>query len=219
MEKQNKIQTLVFTGSKIERAYAKAIIYLSGCAIFSIGATFFILSHLGTDPLDVLSVGVKDTFGLLIGTTQSLFAVMCLVIWSALHKYKFPPLSTFLTFFICGYLIDGCLWLTDNTSIFNPYAEMILGVVLCTISSSLIIMSGFGIRAMDLLAITFTERTSLPFWFYKGISEALLLISGWLLGGVVGVGTIAFLLGVGWLIQPTIRLLYKLGIPNFSSVK
>jgi uncharacterized membrane protein YczE len=85
MEKQNKIQTLVFTGSKIERACTKAIIYLSGCAIFSIGATFFILSHLGTDPLDVLSVGVRNTFGLLIGTTQSLFAVMCLVIWSALH--------------------------------------------------------------------------------------------------------------------------------------
>jgi len=216
---QPNIKTLLFTGPRIGVVYTKATIYLSGCALFSVGATLFILSHLGTDPLDVLAVGMKNTFGLLIGTTQSLFAVVCLVVWSALHKFKFPPLSTFLTFFLCGYLIDGCLWLTDNTSIFTPYAEMTAGVVLCTISSSLIIMSGFGIRAMDLLAITFSERTSLPFWFYKGISEALLLISGWLLGGVVGVGTIAFLLGVGWLIQPTIRLLSKLGIPNFSSVK
>jgi uncharacterized membrane protein YczE len=60
----------------------KTEIYLSGCAIFSTGATLFILSHLGADPLDVLSVGVKNTFGLLIGTTQSLFTVMYLVIWS-----------------------------------------------------------------------------------------------------------------------------------------
>jgi len=219
MNQQKKIKTLILNVPITGQTYTKAIIYSLGCALFSIGASLFILSHLGTDPLDVFAVGMKKTFGLLIGTTQSLFALVCLVIWSTLHKFKFPPLSTFLTFFICGYLIDVCLWLTNNTSIFNPFAEMILGVVLCTISSSLIIMSGFGIRAMDLLAITFSERTSLPFWFYKGISEVLLLISGWLLGGVVGVGTIAFLLGVGWLIQPTIRLLSNLGIPNFSSVK
>jgi uncharacterized membrane protein YczE len=199
---------------------SKIILYFLGCFVFSIGASLFILSGLGADPLDVFSVGVKQSFGLMIGTTQSVFAVCCLIIWSCFNKFKFPPLSTFLTFFICGYLIDGCLWVAaSNPLIYNKYIIMLFGVFLCTISSSFIIMSGFGIRAMDLLAITFSKKTKLPFWFYKGVSEILLLLVGWLLGGVVGIGTLCFLIGVGLLIQPTIKLLSKWGVPNFSSVQ
>jgi uncharacterized membrane protein YczE len=197
----------------------KIILYVLGCVLFSLGASSFILSDLGTDPLDVFAVGIKQTLGLMIGTTQSLFAILCLCIWSAINKFKLPPLSTFLTFFICGYLIDFCVWICKDVYTLNCYLKMIIGVILCTISSSFIIMSGFGIRAMDLLAITLTEKTNIPFWLYKGIAEVLLLVIGWSLGGVVGIGTLSFLFGVGWLIQPSIRLLAQLGVPNFSSVK
>jgi len=198
---------------------SKTILYSLGCFLFSLGATLFITSHLGTDPLDVFAIGLKNTFGLLIGTSQSLFAILCLLVWSFLNKWKFPPISTFLTFFICGYMIDGFLFLLGPNSWVNPYLEMLTGVILCTISSAFIIMSGFGIRAMDLLAITLFEKTGYPFWFFKGIAEVLLLVSGWFLGGVVGIGTVFFLVCVGWLIQPTIRFLSLLGIPNFSKVK
>jgi uncharacterized membrane protein YczE len=95
---------------------------------------------------------------------------------------------------------------------------MLAGVVLCTQASALIIMSGFGIRAMDLVAISLAKITKKPFWFYKGIAEVLLLVSGWLLGGVVGIGTVFFLVFVGWLIQPCIRFNVKLGVPNYGPV-
>jgi uncharacterized membrane protein YczE len=191
---------------------------MMGCVIFSIGATLFITSNLGTDPLDVLAIGMKKTYGWLIGTTQSGFAIACLVAWSALNKWKFPPISTFLTFFICGYLIDFFLYLMNHSHLFQPFIEMLVGVVLCTQASALIIMSGFGIRAMDLIAISLSEKTKKPFWLYKGIAEVLLLLTGWYLGGVVGIGTVFFLLFVGWLIQPCIRLNQKLGVPNFGPV-
>ena len=196
----------------------KYLIYLLGCVLFSFGATLFITSNLGTDPLDVLAIGMKNTFGWLIGTTQSAFAILCLLIWSTLNRFKFPPLSPFLTFFICGYLIDFFLYCLNHQHIIHPFIEMLVGVVLCTQASALIIMSGFGIRAMDLVAISLTKLTSKPFWLYKGIAEVLLLISGWLLGGVAGIGTIFFLVFVGWLIQPCIRLNVKLGMPNYGPV-
>ena len=161
---------------------------------------------------------MKETFGWMIGTTQSLFAILCLGIWSVLNKWKFPPISTFLTFFICGYLIDFFLWLFNHSHLFNPFLEMLLGVVLCTQASTLIIMSGFGIRAMDLVAISLAKITKKPFWLYKGVAEVILLISGWMLGGVVGIGTAFFLVFVGWLIQPCIKLNTKLGVPNYGPV-
>jgi len=95
---------------------------------------------------------------------------------------------------------------------------LIIALVLCTEASALIIMSGFGIRAMDLVAIALTDKTGLPFWVYKGIAEVLLFTTGWALGGMFGVGTIAFLFFVGWMIQPFIYVNQRLGVPNFGSV-
>lgn len=194
-------------------------LYFLGCILFSIGATLFICSNLGTNPLDVFTTGIRKQFGLMIGTTQSLFAITCLFIWTVIYKFKrIPPISTFLTFFVCGYLIDFFLFLTNETTPLNSWVELSLAVLLCTQASALIIMSGFGIRAMDLVAIALVDKTGLPFWVYKGIAEVLLFSIGWALGGAFGVGTIAFLFFVGWMIQPFIYFNEKLGVPNYGPV-
>jgi uncharacterized membrane protein YczE len=77
-------------------------------------------------------------------------------------------------------------------------------------------MSSFGIRAMDLVAITLAEKTRFDFWLYKGILEMGLLLAGFMLGGPVGLGTVMFLLVVGWMIQPVIWANEKLGIKNYN---
>ena len=197
----------------------KYILYIVGCVLFSLGATLFICSNLGTNPLDVFTTGVRNHTGLLIGTTQSLFAITCLVIWSIIYKFKrVPPISTFLTFFLCGYLIDFFLFLTGEQTPLNSWVELCIALFLCTEASALIIMSGFGIRAMDLVAIALVDKTGKPFWVYKGIAEVLLFSVGWALGGMFGIGTIAFLFFVGWMIQPFIYVNQKLGIPNYGPV-
>jgi uncharacterized protein len=197
----------------------KYYLYFLGCILFSIGATLFICSNLGTNPLDVFTTGIRKQFGLMIGTTQSLFAITCLFIWSIIYKFKrVPPISTFLTFFLCGYLIDFFLFIVNESTPLNSWIELSLAVLLCTQASALIIMSGFGIRAMDLVAIALVDKTNLPFWVYKGIAEVLLFSIGWSLGGAFGVGTIVFLFFVGWMIQPFIYFNEKLGIPNYGPV-
>ncbi len=203
----------------MERKNLKYVLYFVGCILFSLGATFFIASNLGTNPLDVFTTGIRKQFGLLIGTTQSLFAIACLIIWTVIYQFKrIPPISTFLTFFLCGYLIDFFLFLTGEQTPLNSWIELSIALLLCTEASALIIMSGFGIRAMDLVAIALTDKTGLPFWVYKGIAEVLLFTTGWALGGAFGIGTIAFLFFVGWLIQPFILINQKLGVPNFGPV-
>lgn len=181
-------------------------IYIISCIIFSLGATSFILSDLGTDPLDVFCLGVQMHTGWLIGTIQCAFALVCLGIWSFLNK-KIPPFSTFITFFLCGYMIDFFrYYLASYVSDISGIILMLIGTILCVQGSAGIIISGYGIRAMDLIALSLQDLTKKPFWIYKGIAEAGLLISGWILGGPVGIGTIIFLLVVGWMIQPVINL-------------
>jgi uncharacterized membrane protein YczE len=188
-------------------------LYLLGCLIFSFGANFFIHSKLGTDPLDVLSLGlVKHVSFMTVGIAQGGFAAVCLLIWSIWNR-RLPLLSPFVTFFLCGTLID--LWMGEKlrhganvASLvpLPPWPLMIAGVVLCAYGSSLIIMSGIGIRSMDLVAITMVQKWKTPFWLAKGIMEVVLLVSGWLLDGPLGWGTVFFLGFVGWMIQPLMWL-------------
>ncbi|WP_224276409.1 YitT family protein [Streptomyces sp. LS1784] len=183
----------------------RALVYLAGCLVFSLGAHCFIQSNLGTDPLDVFSLGVLRHLPLTIGICQAAVAVVCIGVW-ALWNRKRPVVSPFVTFFLCGSLIDLFQWLRPVAWLgLRSYPLMLLGALLCAYASALIIMSGFGIRAIDLLAITIRQRRTWPFWCAKGLIEGVLLLSGWLLGGPVGVGTVAFLVFVDLLIEPFVR--------------
>ncbi|MCF6524310.1 YitT family protein [Streptomyces sp. JJ36] len=177
--------------------------YLAGCLVFATGASLFIHSELGSDPLDVLALGLKEHIPLTIGLAQALIALVCIAIWSAWNRRR-PVVAPFVTFFLCGSMIDLLLladlsWLADT-------AALGVGVLLCAYGSALIIMSGIGIRAMDLVVITLVRRWGWPFWLGKAGIEAVLLATGWVLGGPVGVGTVCFLVFVDGLIQPFMAL-------------
>ena len=184
----------------------RVITYLVGCALFSIGATFFIHSDLGTDPLDVFALGLLEHVPITIGIAQALVATICIAVWAMWNRRR-PVISPFVTFFLCGSLID--LLLLTHAAEYVPLSKpaiMLTGVILCAYGSALIIMSGVGIRAMDLIAISMTKRWRWPFWTAKGSLELILLVTGYLMGGPVGAGTVCFLVFVDTLIQPMMWL-------------
>lgn len=191
---------------RLRTSRGRGVVYLAGCLSFSTGAAFFIESRLGTDPLDVFALGLLEHTPLTVGMAQALVAVVCIGVWACWNRRR-PVLSPFVTFFLCGSLIDALRALDAAAHVPLPApALMLAGVLLCTEGSALIILSGVGIRAMDLVAITMTLRWRWPFWCAKGLLELVLLVSGWLMGGPVGVGTLCFLGIVDTLIQPGMRL-------------
>ncbi len=178
--------------------------YLTGCILFSIGAKFFIDSKLGTDPLDVLVIGINTYLHLGLGICSSIVAILFLTWWTIWNK-KFPPLTPFVTTALVGFLIDLWNYLAIEeitTSILYPYPMLIMGLFTCSYASSLIIMSGIGIRIMDLVAITMVQKWKWSFFRAKMVLEVGLFSTGWVLGGPVGVATILFLFLVGPFIQP-----------------
>ncbi|MFE6092275.1 hypothetical protein ACFQ7M_09835 [Streptomyces massasporeus] len=131
-----------------------------GCLIFSCGAYLFIHSGLGTDPLDVFSLGLVRHLPVTVGVSQTLVAVVCLVVVAAWTRER-PLVAPLFTFFFCGRVIDLLRW-------------------------------------------------NWPFWTTKGLIETSLMISGFLMGGPLGIGTVCFLVGVDLLIQPLITAHYKI---------
>lgn len=162
---------------------AKAAKYGSGCLFFSAGAYLFIHSDMGTDPLDTFALGVLKHLPLTVGVVQTSVAVVCLAV-VALWGRRRPPLSPLLTFFLCGSVIDVERKIDWMSHIHAPSILILIAATLfCAYGSALIIMSGFGIRAIDLVAIEATTQWRWPFWAGKGMIELSLLVTGFVLGG------------------------------------
>lgn len=196
----------------------QVLLYALGILIFSLGAKGFIDAKLGTDPLDVLVIGMNHHLGLGLGLCSSLVAVGFLAWWMVWNR-KLPPLTPFVSTAAVGFLLDfwNSIKLERYTigllpelpvDVFgwgvNLSAVMldIVALLLCAYGSALIIMSGIGIRIMDLVAITMMEKWGWSFFRSKMLLEVGLFASGWALGGPMGVTTVLFLFLVGPFIQP-----------------
>jgi uncharacterized membrane protein YczE len=194
-----------------------------GCVLFSLGIKCFIDSRLGTDPLHAMIIGIVKKLDIpyvKIGVIELIVVTISLIVWCLWNK-KFPIVtvaSVFFTMVIVGFLIDLWNYIAlerVTTWIPNPWALCVGGLVADAYASALIIMSGFGIRNMDLLAITIVRKIGWPFIAAKMLLEVGFVIVAWLTGGPVGAATLLFVLIVGSLIQPFMALnAHVLGLTN-----
>lgn len=200
----------------------RLLLYVAGCVLFSLGVKMFIDSALGTDPLHAMIIGIVATVDrplIGIGVVESVLTLCFLVAWTIWNK-RLPPLMTFVTMAAVGFLVD--LWNTLGverwtTGVLEPVPLMVLALLSVSYASSLIIMSGIGIRVMDLLAITFVRRLGWHFIWAKLFFEASFVILALAFGGPVGLGTLAFVVLVGTLIPPMMWASSRyLGLANYG---
>ena len=196
--------------------------YLAGCVLFSLGVKLFIDSDLGVDPLHSMVIGIVQAVDLPyvgIGLVSSAVTASFLALWSAWNR-RLPPLTTFITMALVGYLVD--LWNLLGLErwivpALTPGWTMLTALLLDAYASALIILSGIGIRVMDLVTITMLRRWGCSFLTGKIGLELAFLTVALLLGGPVGIGTVAFVGVVATFITPFMRMNERLlGLPNFG---
>jgi hypothetical protein len=201
------------------------LLYFAGCVLFSLGVKMFIDADLGTDPLHAMIIGIVETIDtpfVKIGSVESLITIGMLVIWTVWNR-RFPPLMTFVTMALVGYLID--LWNVLHleqwtTAWLAPMPLMLAALLIDAYASALIIMSGIGIRVMDLMAISFVRKLGWKFLWAKLLFELGFVATALLFGGPVGMGTVGFLVIVGTLIPPMMWANGRfMGLPNYGLSK
>ena len=180
----------------------RLLMSLAGSILFSLGVKLYIDADLGTDPLHSMIIGATGALDLAyvgVGLGTSIVTGVFLALWSAWNR-RLPPLSTFATMALVGYLVDfwNLIALERYTSMLEgPVAMMLTGVLLHAYASALIVMSGIGIRVMDLVVVSTVRNWGWPFVLGKLSIEAGFFAAAWSLGGPIGPGTVAFLAVVG----------------------
>jgi uncharacterized protein len=182
--------------------------YLGGCLCFSLGVKLFIDADLGLDPFHAMTIGLVEAVGvpyLQIGFMDGLVTAVLLIVWTIWNR-RLPPLTTFITMLLIGLLIDIWNWLAFDISdrVGSRALPLLGGLVLNAYGAALIIMSGIGIRVVDLLALSLVKHVGTRFYLAKLSLEASFLLTGFLLGGPVGIAALAFVCVVGPFMEPLI---------------
>ena len=79
--------------------------------------------------------------------------------------------------------------------------QVIIGVIIVGLGSGFYLIANLGPGSRDGLMIGLQQKTNLPISLIRNLIELSAVILGWYLGGIVGIGTIVFALGIGPLVS------------------
>jgi uncharacterized membrane protein YczE len=192
---------------------------LAGLVLYGLTASMLVLARLGLDPWDVLHQGLARTFGLGIGTWVIIVSFLVLLMWIPLHQRL--GVGTVANAVLVGTVIDLVL-----AHVHSPHAlwarwALLLGAVIGNgIATGFYIGAGLGPGPRDGLSVGIAARGH-SMRVVRTTIEATVLITGFLLGGAVGIGTVVYALCIGPLTHQTIpalaidrRRLHSAGSPD-----
>ena len=167
-----------------------------GLILFGLGETLLIATDIGVSPWTVLAQGISVKTGYSIGLTTFFVSISVLSLWIPL-KQK-PGLGTILNTIIISIVLDVSLpYLPTPESFFSQILQVIIGVLIVGLGSGLYLIANLGPGPRDGLMTGLQKKTNLPIALIRTIIEISAVACGWYLGGIVGIGTIVFALGIG----------------------
>ena len=181
-------------------------ILLPGLWLFGTGEGLLVESELGNSPWTVLAEGASEQAGIDIGTATVAISFLVLAMWIPLRER--PGLGTIANAIVIGVAIGVTVELMPHTGNLPLRAgEVIGGIGLVAVGSGLYLMTRLGAGPRDGLMLGLHRRTGLSVRLVRTTLETGVTAGGFVLGGTVGIGTLAFALGIGPAVQAALGAL------------
>mgnify|MGYP001076608419 FL=1 len=170
-----------------------------GLVLFGFGLALVVLGGFGVSPWEVLHQGISRRTPLSIGTTIILVGIIILLF---LFLLKEPMgVGTIANVLIIGLIVDLTLSLFGEISnIFPRVIATLFGPIFVALGSGFYIGTRLGPGPRDGLMTAFNRR-GVAIWKARTLIEGSCVITGLILGGTIGWGTVWFLLSVGPSVQ------------------
>lgn len=185
------------------------IIYLFiGLFFISFGEGLLIISSSGNSPWRVLSEGVSESTNLSTGVADLIISLLVLLIWFFL-KQK-PGIGTLMNLIIVALVIDlTSIMFVTPSSIYWQYILGIVSILFIGLGTSIYLTANLGPGPRDGLMTGFMSVTKLPVFVIRTTIEIIVVITGWKLGGTLGISTLIFALLIGPVISLSLYLIHK----------
>ena len=183
----------------------RVILLLIGLTIAHLGVTLFLLAELGSDPFNVMIQGLYRflpwpdfmTHGYVhMGVSFGIILVLLVV------DRSYIRIGTLLCMFLGGPIID--VFTAALGGIINArsplalrLAALVVGCVILAFGMTVVINSKAGTGPNDLVALVLSDKTKWKFGQVRVAVDLLFALTGFLLGGTLGAGTLICMAVVG----------------------
>ncbi|MGR2752686.1 membrane protein YczE [Agromyces arachidis] len=177
--------------------FARRLVQLfAGLYLYGLGIALIVRGELGVAPWDVLTQGIAKQTGLGFGLITVITSAVVLLLWIPIRQR--PGFGTLMNALLVGPFADLSLWMIPTG--LDLWARILMlfgGIVVLAAATGLYIGAHFGPGPRDGLMTGLHRRTGWRIWIVRTGIEVAVLITGWVLGGNVGLGTLAFALFIG----------------------
>jgi uncharacterized membrane protein YczE len=177
-----------------------------GLYLFGLGIAFQIRAALGLAPWDVFGQGLANITGLSFGLATVLASAIILLLWIPL-KQK-PGLGTVFNALLIGPFVDLSLRFVPSAADWGIVGQIgwyVLGMAIIALGTGIYIGARLGPGPRDGLMTGSVKKFGKPVWIVRTVLEGGATLIGIALGGPVGLGTLLFVVGIGPMVQVSMR--------------
>ncbi|MET7693648.1 hypothetical protein ABZT06_37745 [Streptomyces sp. NPDC005483] len=176
-----------------------------GLALYGASSALLVEAGLGLEPWGVLHQGLAELTGLSIGVVSIIVGAAVLLLWIPLRQR--PGLGTVSNVFVVGIAMDATLAaVPDLHGLAVRVPLLMVGIVLNGVATGLYIAASFGPGPRDGLMTGLHRRTGRSIRLMRTAVEVAVVVTGFALGGTIGVGTVLYAVSIGPLAQVFLRV-------------
>jgi len=177
-----------------------------GLFLYGIAISMMLRAAIGISPWDVLAQGISIHTGIPFGFVTNIVGGVVLLLWIPIRQRL--GVGTVLNALLVGPSAEVGLWLIpEQTVLWVRILLFVGGLLLLAVATGLYIGARFGPGPRDGLMTGINAKFGIRLWIVRTSLEVIVLIIGWILGGDVGIGTLAFALLLRPLVHYTIPFL------------
>jgi len=175
----------------------ETLLYLClGLILFGFGEGLLIVSGIGASPWNVLHQGVAVNLEVSVGTIAFLVSFLVLLLWYFLDQKI--GMGTIINFIIIAIMIDITIYSFDKPNEFFLQLFMVVtGILIIGFGTAIYLIANLGAGPRDGLMTGLQKKTNAPIALVRASIEIIVVLLGWFLGGIFGIGTLLFAISIG----------------------
>lgn len=184
--------------------FKKYFIFVVGAIVMGLGIGLCNTSKLGTDPLAVLCSGISISFPISFSMVNALINVVQVIVAVVLDK-KQVTIFSLVAALVTSYSISLIPELTQTLR----YLWLMSGIVCMSLGIALMVSADIGKSPYDAFIYSIMSKTNQKYSTIRWACDLTFLVFGYLLHGIVGVGTILGFILIGKLMEIFLNIINR----------
>ncbi len=192
-----------FLGQKI--SLRRILGMIAGVVVIGVGIAVFKFSHLGNDSISALNLRIAELSGLPF-SIENVLMNLCLFVPQLIWGRRYIGLGTIINSFCIGFIVTftsdvmtAAFGTADTLPVHLFWVAV--GVLVVAFGCSLYQTADLGVAPYDALSLMMADRLPVPYFGCRVFTDALCAVIAFVLGGLIGLGTLICAFGLGPFVQ------------------